>query len=86
MRNPQRGKSFLFRVSTFLIATLVFQCALFAAFLFQGGVLNQLDQNAVDIFDEQISNRTNYLENDMLQRWSELEGTQNMVEAIVSDF
>lgn len=86
MRNPKRGKSFLFRVSTFLIATLVFQCALFAAFLFQGGVLNQLDQNAVDIFDEQISNRTNYLENDMLQRWSELEWTQNMVEATVSDF
>lgn len=56
-----------------LLGVLVFEILfMFSAILF-GGVIEQLDKNAMDILAQQTENRGNYLLNEMVENWTELE-------------
>jgi len=78
--------SFQVRITLFLLIMLVLESVLFVGFLIWGSVLTQFDQNASDIFVEEISNRSTYLKTDMVQRWSQLDWTDSMVEETVEDY
>lgn len=55
------------------------QCVLFIAFILFGGTTQQLDRNALHIFSQQTASRKTYLENDMVQRWSAIDQTQEAI-------
>ena len=61
------------KMLTPMALAILVQTALFSGVVFGGGTIRQLNQNAVDILNERVINRKSYLENDMLQRWSNLE-------------
>ena len=39
--------------------------------------MNRLNQNSVDIINERVINRKNYLEDEMVKRWSNLDSALN---------
>lgn len=60
-------------------ALVVIEIALLSLFLFGTGINRQLNKNACDILSEKVLSRRNYLENEMLVRWSNL---SRMVDAL----
>lgn len=86
MGKTSRSRSIVQKLSLFLAATLAAQCLLFTGFLLLGGTVERLDQNAMDILSEQTLNRKNYLESDMVQRWSVMEQTQAGIAAAVQSY
>lgn len=65
---------------------MLMESLLFVGFLVWGSVLTQFDQNASDVFTEEISNRSAYLKTEMIQRWSQLDWTQSTVEDTVERY
>ncbi len=55
-----------------LLFLLIVEAALLAGSLALSGVVGRLDQNARDMLAQQVQNRENYLENSMVQTWSDL--------------
>ena len=86
MRQSRRRNSIIKKLTVFLSVVLALECLLFTAFILCGGTVKQLDQNAMDILDERTRNRKNYLENEMVQRWSNLEQLQADAASIVPAF
>lgn len=72
-------RSIFRRILIPLILVQVLQVGLFAALLSQGGVMTRLDTNAEEILSERVINRANYLENEMIQRWSNFTGVQQQL-------
>ena len=66
-----------------MAAVLILQAVLFSTTLLWGGTIEQLDRNAMDILSERVESRKNYLQNEMIQRWTNLESTEASVEAAV---
>ncbi len=68
-----------------MFAVLVIQAALFCCIIFFGGTISQLKQNALDILNERVINRKNYIQFDMIRRWSNLSGTVESVQETVQN-
>lgn len=85
-RPLNRAWSFQARITFFLLIMLLLESILFVGFLIWGSVLTQFAQNASDIFVEEVSNRSTYLKTDMVQRWSQLDWTQSVVEETVEAY
>ena len=86
MRKRGKAWSFQMRITLFLLIMMLMESLLFVGFLVWGNVLTQFDQNASDVFVEEISNRAAYLKTDMIQRWGQLDWTQSTVEETVSAY
>ncbi len=56
-----------------LLGVLVFEILFMISTILLGGVIEQLDNNATDILGKQTENRGNYLLNEMVGNWSDLE-------------
>ena len=65
-----KKRSVFNRILIPLIIVQIFQISLFGMLVFSGGVITKLDRNAEEILNERVINRKNYLENEMIQRWS----------------
>ncbi|MBC3515958.1 EAL domain-containing protein [Neobittarella massiliensis] len=66
-----------------IILVMVVQAVIFYSVILLGGTLTQLDQNSFDILNERVINRKNYLQNDMIQRWSNLRSSPDTITASV---
>ena len=86
MRKKGKVWSFQMRITLFLLIMMLMESLLFVGFLVWGNVLTQFDQNASDVFVEEISNRAAYLKTDMIQRWGQLDWTQSTVEETVNAY
>lgn len=75
--------SIINRIILSLAAVLTLQALLFAAFILYGGTVEQLNQNALDILNERAINRKNDLQNEMIERWSNLMQSQEIIQAQV---
>ena len=64
-----KGTSMMRKLMIPMIVVLLLQTSLFGGSIILGGILDQMNQNAVDILNERVINRKNYLENEMIQRW-----------------
>lgn len=82
----KRHDSITWKLTIFLSIILALQCFLFAGFVLLGGTLDRLEQNAMDILSERTLNRKNYLESEMVQRWSNLDQYQGTVSQTVKRF
>ncbi|MDO4270418.1 MAG: EAL domain-containing protein [Eubacteriales bacterium] len=75
----RQAPTILCRLFRPLLLLLLAMIVLMIGFVFYGGVLSQIDQNAVDILGEQVKNRENYLEHEMVGSWSNLQLTVDAV-------
>lgn len=66
-----------------MCVTVVVQAVLFGGTVLLGGTITQLDQNALELFQERVSGRRNYLQNEMILRWSNVSGTAVSVAASI---
>lgn len=58
---------------------VLIEVAILVGSLFFGGIFTRLDQNAKDILDQRVINRSSYLQNEMLNSWSNLEDLTNYI-------
>ena len=72
------SRSILIQILIPMALVMLVQSSLFTVTLLFGGTVEQLRTNAFDILTERVNNRKNYLQNEMIQRWS------NMGEAVDS--
>lgn len=79
-RRHLRRHSIMTRIMVPMILVMLLQAFLFAGTVLWGGTINQLNSNACDIFNEQVSGRKNYLQNEMIQRWSNIEDSVRTVQ------
>lgn len=82
-RNPRPGsrRSVFRTVMAPLLILLLVEAALLIGSLIISGVVDHLDQNARDILTQQVQNRENYLENSMVQVWSDLDRLSSSINA-----
>ena len=64
----KKGKSILRKMLVPMMLVMSLQAGLFLGSILLGGTLDKLNQNSVDILNERVINRKNYLQNEMLQR------------------
>lgn len=64
-----------------MMVLLVLEIALLAGSVFGQGVLSELNENEQDIINEKISGRKNYLENEMVNNWMNLQYTAETINA-----
>lgn len=74
-----RQNSILKRILVPLLLLVILQVAVLTGLLFGGGVMKRLNQNSVDIINERVINRKNYIEDEMLKRWSNLDSALNTI-------
>ena len=86
MKKWAKSNSILKRLLFPMILVMLVQMLLpFGTVLF-GGTIEQLNQNAFDLLGERMINRKTYLENDMVQRWSDVAVTAGTLESEASAF
>lgn len=79
----KRVHSIFSRMLLLLILVLLVQMAVYLLVFRGGGIVEQTAQNAFYILEERTANRELYLENEMLQRWSNTrEGESNVLQII----
>lgn len=62
-----------------MMVVLLLQSCLFVGTIIFGGTVEQLNRNSFDILNERVINRKNYIENEMLQRWTNIGDAVQMV-------
>lgn len=68
-----RKRSIIDRTLLTMIIVVLIQSVIFTATLLNSEIVDKTSQNAFDTLNEKVTNRRNYIENDMIQRWSKLE-------------
>jgi len=73
MSGKKRGKTIFREILLPLLSVLILETLFMSAAILLGGVIKKLDQNAEDMLAQQTENRGNYLLNEMIGNWSNLE-------------
>lgn len=68
-----------------LLSVLVFEMLFMMGAILFGGVIDKLNGNAVDMLAQQTENRRNYLWNEMIGSWSDLEMLSNEIDGRVQE-
>ena len=79
-----RNNSIMRKMMITTLLVMVVQAGLFCGAIMLGGTVEKLKQNAFDILNERVINRKNYIQNDMIARWSNLEESLETVNSKVS--
>ncbi len=69
-----------------LIIVMLIQTSLFCATILWGGTIKKLNDNSFDILNERVINRKNYIQNEMLQRWSNTSETEATINSSVKKY
>ncbi|MFR1519225.1 MAG: EAL domain-containing protein [Clostridia bacterium] len=84
-RKPYQSTIFR-KILLSMLAIVLIQSALIYGVIIYGGTLVELENNSFDIFGEKVVSRKNNLENEMLQRWSELSAAVDTAEKLAEEF
>lgn len=82
-QNPQKKKTILRRLLLPIVAVMLAQAFLYILVFWKGGVVNHADQNAYDILNERVLGRKQYIENEMVHRWSNLHEHETAILATI---
>lgn len=74
-----RKRSIIDRTLLIMIIVVLIQAAIFTMTLMNSDIVDKTSQNAFDTLNEKVTNRRNYIENDMVQRWSKLESKASLI-------
>ncbi|MEG0842323.1 MAG: EAL domain-containing protein [Erysipelotrichaceae bacterium] len=70
--------SIVYKILVPTIIVLLLQAIIFFSAIIFGGVFDQLQQNRMDVLNEQVINRKNYLENEMKDQWSNIDNYEEI--------
>ena len=73
------GNSILWKIIAIMAGTMLIQAALLFGTVFYGGTIDELQNNAFDILGEKVSGRKSDIEDNMVQRWSNLTEPVEMI-------
>ena len=85
MKAKGRKHSIMRRMWIPLSFVMILQSVLFDRSILGGGTIDRLEQNRFEILNERVTNRKNYLENEMIQRWSDLAAAETLINQKVSN-
>ena len=85
MKAKGRKHSIMRRMWIPLSFVAILQSVLFGRSILWGGTIDRLEQNRFEILNERVTNRKNYLENEMVQRWSDLAAAETLINQKVSN-
>lgn len=68
-----------------LLSVLAFEMLFMVGAIVAGGVIKRLNQNAADMLAQQTENRGNYLINEMIDSWSNLDSLSDEIDARVQE-
>jgi len=67
-----------------MIVIVIIQVALFVSTIFSSGIIEILKDNSFNIFNQKIESRSNYLQNEMIQRWSNVSESESIINSAIS--
>lgn len=79
----KKGKTIFREILLPLLSVLIFEMLFMSAAILLGGVIQKLDQNAVDMLLQHTENRGNYLLNEMIGNWSSLDVLSDEIDDMV---
>ena len=65
------------------MAVMLMQTVLYFFFFWQGKVTIHIENNAYDILNERVLNRQQYLENEMIHKWSNLQDSEENILSLI---
>ena len=85
MTKPRIARnSILWKIIAIMAGTMLIQAALLFGTVFYGGTIDELQNNAFDILGEKVSGRKSDIEDNMVQRWSNLSEPVEMINSEIS--
>ncbi len=75
-KSGTRQQSILARLSLPVMAVILVQSILYLVVFWQGGVVAHADENAYDILNERVLNRKQYIENEMIHKWTSFQDSE----------
>jgi len=77
----KKGRTIFREILVPLLSVLIFEMLFMMSTIIFGGVIEKLNQNAMDMLAQQTENRGNYLLNDMIGNWSGLGSLADEIDA-----
>lgn len=81
-----RKRSIIDRTLLTMIIVVLIQSVIFTVTLLHSDIVAKTSQNAFDTLNEKVTNRRTYIENDMVQRWSNLESKASLMSDKISAY
>lgn len=85
MINPPKTRSLVSWLRLIVLMLIMFQTLLIAGIMTFGGVLEQAKNNAYQAFHDKVSNRTEYLQREMKNRWTNIDPYVSDIQKIITD-
>lgn len=65
-----------------MLLSVILEAGIFCSAIFLGGTVGRLTDNAYDLLSEQVTNRRNYVEEDMVGRWGHLSDAISVINGV----
>ncbi len=75
-----RHHSMMNRLLYPMLVIILVQALLFTVILLHGGTIDRISKNSFDILNERVVGRKNYIENEMVHRWSKLDEFERYIQ------
>ncbi|MDD3839430.1 MAG: EAL domain-containing protein, partial [Clostridia bacterium] len=69
-----------------MLAVLFVQALVFAGVILYGGTIEELNNNSFEILNQRVTGRKNYLQNEAIQRWSNLAKFEHDIQGKINSF
>lgn len=76
-----KNRSFFVKLLVPMLVLAILEVALLAQSVFGGGLISYMEDNEIEILHEKVVNRKRYLENEMVTRWADINGTVEAINA-----
>ncbi|MBC5646905.1 EAL domain-containing protein [Christensenella tenuis] len=80
-----KDKSIMHKFMIPILAIMLAQTVLFACIFLFSGTVSRLNDNSFDILTERTQSRKNYLQNEMIQKWSNLDSAEASINTAVDE-
>lgn len=79
-----KANSIIVRLMLAMLVVLLIQSSMLAGSIWHGGTIREINNTSVDLLRQTVFNRKDYLENEMIQRWSDLTKFEHDIQTAVS--
>lgn len=76
-----KNRPFFVKLLVPMLVLAILEVALLVQSVFGGGLISYMEDNEIEILHEKVVNRKRYLENEMVTRWADINGTVEAINA-----
>ncbi len=84
MNRNRKSVSILKKLLLPMVIVILVQTVIFTVTILSGGTLEKAKTTSLDIFHDKVANRTTYVQNEMVQRWSNFDDSVTEISKTVS--